>query len=179
MGLDTYFFKTTKEERNEKIFEILDGMQKSIDSAVKLGDTNLRVYMCDKNGYENKFLLELHPDIYWRKFNQATAWFSEKVLNNPKGTIEKRIGIVKRENLIRFYQDCKKILDKSVLSDGNILIDKSYCRKLFPCLTSVCFAGSSEYDERFLEDIRAAMRDVNFLLLTSNKDSEFIFLADY
>ena len=53
MGLDTYFFKTTKEERNEKIFEILDGMPKIIPAGVSLNDM---MFMSNLNKSYNTIL---------------------------------------------------------------------------------------------------------------------------
>ncbi len=180
MGLDTYFFKTTKEERNEKILEILDCMQKNFDSGIKVGNTNMRLYICDANDYENKFLKELHPNIYWRKFNQATAWFSEKVFHNPKGTLKVNWGILEVEDLKRFRNDCKKVLDKCEMADGSIKIDKKFCKSIFPDLYKIPFAGNHEYDEEFIHDIKTALSDVDKLLLMSyNSNVEFIFFADY
>lgn len=176
MGLDTYIFRTTKEERIEKMTEILNAREKDLEKGIPFGDTGLYMFIGDTQSY----IHELKPDIYWRKYNHITAWFSEKVLKNPRGTIKNNLGILGINELICFRNDCKKVLDKCEMPDGKIKIDKNYCKKIFPCLTTIPFAGNSDYNQEFIEDVKTALSNIDTLLLMcSNADSEFILLADY
>ena len=103
----------------------------------------------------------------------------EKVFKNPKGDIIKFIDEISKADLLKLREDCRKVLEHCIMSNGEINIDKTYCKNIFPCLTGY-FTGSVLYDQYFIEDIKNAMNDIDRLLLTSyHPDTVFIFFMDY
>ena len=173
MGLDSYIFKTTKKEAKEKMKRILNTKKKAMENAItKDGFTFL---IGDAADYMDK----QNPNIYWRKFNHITSWILHNIFKNPKGTILKDIGIIKKSDLIALRNECVKVLEHCKKSDGTIIMDENYCKSIFP-YQARAFFGGIEYDEDFLEEIEIAKKDIDYLLFTSNKpDVTFIFYADY
>ena len=174
MGLDTYIFKTTTEQVMFKITELLDTRKEAEKQAFKSPNGYL-FFIDDDMNYMDK----LNPDIYWRKFNQITAWFSKNILDNTSGKMESRLGILTIDDLSNFRKDCYKILHHCTLPNGKLQINKSFCKKIFPQL-NLPLSGNTNYDECFIEDIKTAIKDIDLLLLTSSHPNTlFIFYADY
>lgn len=173
MGLETYIFKSKKEDLWAKCQEIEHARQQAFSKAMH---TPIGVMLFD--GQMN-YMEKLNPDIEWVKFNHITAWFAEKVFDNPKGEISANIGFLTKDNLVALRKDCKKVLERCVMPDGKLKIDEKYCKKKFPYL-DMAFSGSTEYDEWFIEEIKIAMQDIDKLLLTAhNPDLLFILYADF
>lgn len=173
MGLDSYIFKTTKKEQHEKMYEIFSTKVKGRTKGIPLGDMVL--FVDDDANYMD----ELSPDIYWRKFNHVTAWISEKVLCNPKDKFQKSICVITKNDFSRLLDDCHKVLNHCITSDGTIVIDEKFCKEIFPSFQTL-FGGSTDYDEFFIKELKTVITDLNNLLLTSNNnDASFIFCMDF
>lgn len=175
MGLDSYIFKTTKQNTFNKIKEIMDTKDKGMKNAFHIDGID---DVCFLLGENKNYMDELKPDIYWRKHNHITAWFSEKIIGNPKGIINTRMVIFEKGVLIKLRNDCKDVLDHCKTTSGKISIDEKYCKKRFPYL-DMAFSGNADYNEEFIEELKHAKNDIDSLLLTSNNsDAAFIFYAD-
>lgn len=173
MGLDSYIFKTTQQEAPKTMEKILNTKLKGMENAIEFN--GFFILINDDINYFN----EMKPDIYWRKYNHITAWFSEKILENPKGIIKNNICVISKNTLIKLRQDCKKVLEHCITASGKIVIDKKYCNKIFPYL-DMGFSGNADYTEDFIEELKDAKNDIDRLLLTSNNpDVAFIFYADH
>ena len=173
MGLDSYIFKTTRQNAHKKIDEILAAKQKGMEKAYHINGFEFLI------GEDIKYMDELNPDVYWRKYNHITAWFSEKIFGNPKRIIKTRMGVVSKDILIKLRNDCKDVLDHCKTTSDRITIDEKYCRKIFPYL-DMAFSGDADYNEWFIEELKDAKNDIDRLLLASNEpDVAFIFYADF
>lgn len=177
MGLDSYIFKTTKQDAFMKIKEIIDAKDKGMENSFHIdgiGD------VCFLLGENINYMDELKPDIYWRKYNHITAWFSEKIFGNPKGIIKTKMGILQKDVLIKLRNDCQDVLDHcNASSKKNITINKKYCKKIFPCL-DMAFSGDADYNMDFINELKDAKKDIDRLLLVSNEPNvAFIFYADF
>lgn len=170
MGLDSYIFKTTRQNADKKIDEILAVKQKGMEKAFHIDGIDGFDFLIDE---DMNYMDELNPDVYWRKYNHITAWFSEKVFGNPKGIIKTSIGVVPKSTLIKLRNACMDVLEYCKTT-----IDKEYCRKIFPYV-DMAFSGDSDYNEGFIEELRKAKNDIDLLLFTSNNpNAVFIFYAD-
>lgn len=175
MGLDSYIFKTTKQQAMTKRKEILIARNK--DRSIGLSAGNGMTIFATTNYSE--YINRLKPDIYWRKYNQISAWLSEKVFNNQKDNIDKYIGVITKKNLSELKDDCEKVIEHCIAPDGQICIDEEFCKNIFPCIKG-SFMGSTSYDEWFIKDIKNAMDDIDRLLSSSkNPNVRFIFYMDY
>lgn len=175
MGLDSYIFKTTKQQAMTKRKEILIAINKDRSAGVSAG--NGFVIFPGFSYSEN--IHKLKPDIYWRKYNHISAWLSEKVFNNPKDNIKKQIGVITKNDLSELKDDCEKVIKHCITPDGQINLDEEYCKNIFPCIKG-SFMGSASYDELFVKDIKNAMDDIDRLLSSSkNPNVRFILLMDY
>lgn len=177
MGLDSYIFKTTKQGVMAKKKEILNARNKNRSQGIDCGGFTLFVnfFGTDRCNYMDN----LHPDVYWRKYNHITAWISEKVFGNTKGNIQKYIGVLTKNDLLALRDDCRKVIEHCVLPNGEINIDEAYCEEIFPNLDTA-FSGNRLYDQYFIEEITNTMNDIDRLLLSPMHPSvRFIFYADF
>ena len=175
MGLDSYIFKTTRQNAHKKIDEILAAKHKGMKKAFHFDGIDGFDFLI---GEDMNYMDELNPDVYWRKYNHITAWFSEKIFGNPKRVIKTRMGVVSKDILIKLRNDCKDVLEHCKTASGRITVDEKYCKKIFPYL-DMAFSGDAGYNEEFIEEIKDAKNDIDLLLLTSNNpDAAFIFYAD-
>jgi hypothetical protein len=178
MGLDSYIFKTTKQGAMAKKKEIFNARNKDRSQGIDCGGFTLFVSCFGDDGCSN-YINNLHPDVYWRTHNHITAWISEKIFGNPKGNIQKYIGVLTKKDLLALRDDCRKVIEHCVLPNGELNIDEAYCEEIFPNL-DMAFSGNRSYDQYFIEEITDSMNDIDRLLLSSKHPSvRFIFYADF
>jgi len=107
---------------------------------------------------------------YWRKANQIHQWF---VGNCQDGADDCRRAYVSRDKLTELLNICKEILSKSklkkamvtngypfkegkeipLMEEGRVIVNPKVAQGLLPT-TEGFFFGSTDYDERYLEDIK-------------------------
>ena len=109
MGLDSYIFKTTKQQAMAKRKEILIARNKDRSNGISAGNGMTIFATTNYSEYINR----LKPDIYWRKYNQISAWLSEKVFNKY---IKQNISMFKSFNNIYLFSSILHILTDNFYS---------------------------------------------------------------
>jgi hypothetical protein len=111
--------------------------------------------------------------MYWRKANHIHGWFVDNVQNGDDNC---QTYDVSQGDLIKLFDVCEKILEASVLVDGEIVASTTYdkdhpegidkrepgkviqdatvAENLLPTREGFFF-GSTEYDEDYLEDVKS------------------------
>ena len=175
MGLDMYMYKTKKGNCKEFRRKILNIVKEYEKGAIKM---NGHLLFINPQNYPDP-LQELNPIAYWRKANHIHMWFSKIVLGNT-GNKEKRVkGWVSQKQLTTLLQHCKSVLDHCTTISGELVIDVSYCKKMFPAGFHILFGGLTDYDERFIDDIKNTIAQINSILLTTDFEQEAILYFAY
>jgi hypothetical protein len=123
--------------------------------------------------------------MYWRKANHIHAWFVDNVQD---GEDDCHAYYVSEEKLKELVAVCEKVLKASKLVKGMVLVCEEYdrehqrwverrepgkviedgtvARELLPTRRG-CFFGSQEYDEEYLNDVKATQEWAKRMLADS------------
>lgn len=175
MGLDMYLFKTDKHHCPELCKKIFDVKMEYEKEALRIGEFLL--FHVREN--EPNPITKMNPSVYWRKANHIHMWFSKNVLGNKNGKEINKMAWVNRNQLQMLIQQCQMVLDHCKTASGEVVLDESYCRKMFPPCFSIVFGGSTEYDEDFIHDLKYTITQVTALLMTTNFEKEAILYYAY
>ena len=174
MGLDQYLearqyfsgydFKDDTSKRNQKVLKELEAIFPELDS-VRQSDDSMEV-KCQVGR--------------WRKANQIHKWFVD---NRQGGDDEQRSVGVSRESLVDLRKTCQAVLGESHLEDGivtngfiassktnfkmepnledgQVIIDPSVAELLLPTKSGFFF-GSTDYDEGYIDDVKATIEIID------------------
>ena len=146
-----------------------------------------------KNGKINE---EMEEILYWRKANCIHNWFN----NHIPGVCNRCECIVTKENLINLLNDCKEVLNNSVIIEGTIITsidwdairgwheelepgkiikDTSIAEKILPTCNGFFF-GSTDYDQYYIDHIKYTITKLEKILQKTNfEEYDIIYSADW
>lgn len=124
---------------------------------------------------------------YWRKANQIHRWFVEHVQGGvddcdyhdeaTKETLEELLDVCKRVLVscelvnYRFDENDDQIL---VLEDVKHVKDSSIAKELLPSVSGFFF-GNTEYNERYIDDIKNTIDIITKVLETTDFETQMIY----
>ena len=131
---------------------------------------------------------------YWRKANAIHAWFERKFADD--GELENcRDYYVNKEDLIELRNTCQTILDKAIVTIGQVKNGERYnkdtnnweptyevgevidnpdlAKELLPTQSGFFF-GPTGYDKWYIEDLKSTIKQIDKVLETTDFDNETI-----
>lgn len=140
-----------------------------------------------------KYVIE--EAMYWRKANHIHRWFVENVQN---GEDDCREYYVSREQLAELRKLCRLVLDRvkliegkvvtaqvlkegawqPELADGKVVANPEVCQELLPT-TEGFFFGGTEYDEWYLDDVKATERALTEILDREKDEGEYYYQSSW
>lgn len=145
--------------------------------------------------FKNTFYALSKEVAYWRKANAIHNWFVNNIQNGNDdcGTYE-----VKKEQLEKLLDTCKKVLKNSVLIEGMIvngytverdekgkliekenlvkgekIYDSTIAKELLPTIEGFFF-GSTNYDQWYIEKLKETVEQVERILKDTDFDKYYI-----
>lgn len=196
MGLDMYM------ERGKRIpgktIEEIQGIEEDIylgDNKELLEEYKEYIVELDYYGFGSPRYALSEEVAYWRKANAIHNWFVCNVQNGNDdcGTYE-----VKKEQLEKLLDTCKKVLKNSVLVEGMIvngytverdekgkliekenlvkgekIYDSTIAKELLPTIEGFFF-GSTNYDQWYIEKLKETVEQVERILKDTDFDKYYI-----
>jgi len=127
---------------------------------------------------------------YWRKANAIHNWF---VNNCGNGIDNCQVMEISKDELEKLLSIAQKVKDSCVLTkgkikngyrfengkevpimeDGEYIKDSSVAEELLPT-TSGFFFGGTDYDQWYLDDIDNTIKQIKYILETTDFDNEYI-----
>lgn len=196
MGLDMYMKigKRIPGKTFEEIQEIEDNIYLG-DNKELLEEYKDYIVEIKYENFENTFYALSEEVAYWRKANAIHNWFVCNVQNGNDdcGTYE-----VKKEQLEKLLDTCKKVLKNSVLVEGMIvngytverdekgkliekenlvkdekIYDSTIAKELLPTIEGFFF-GSTNYDQWYIEKLKETVEQVERILKDTDFDKYYI-----
>lgn len=196
MGLDMYMKKGKRipGKTFEEIQEIEDNIYLG-DNKELLEEYKDYIVEIKYENFENTFYALSEEVAYWRKANAIHNWFVCNVQNGNDdcGTYE-----VKKEQLEKLLDTCKKVLKSSVLVEGMIvngytverdekgkliekenlvkgekIYDSTIAKELLPTIEGFFF-GSTNYDQWYIEKLKETVEQVERILKDTDFDKYYI-----
>lgn len=175
MGLDMYIFKTNKNSVPTLLKRIRKAKDK--DYAESLSASNQHWITLTPGETHN--VHKLNWSIHWRKANHIHQWFSENVLGNTENSEDRYVGFVSKQQLIDLCERCEKVIDRCINSKGELEIDETFCKEIFPPNTTIPYSGSTDYDETFIHHVVVVLNQVSKLLATTNFQKSVLLYFAY
>lgn len=178
MGLDMYLYKKNHlSEEQETTLREAKAMIETYNELFDMEESKSRkdYWLKQTKKWQDK-LATIPEDTevcYWRKANAIHAWF-ERYLQREYGIEEIEdceSYVITTKCLEELVADCK-----SVLAYSQDKCFKEVAARYMPTQAGF-FYGSTDYDEWYVGDLQATATKLASILLDSDEDDEFTYLA--